>query len=90
VGASLNCKKTITQKINALSKNILFKTRYSRIPCHMHLRINTQPGSITVEKMAGIFTKRIWQLQPHTARGLDNGHSCSKTYYLRKCKLLKP
>jgi len=56
----------------------------------MHLRINTQPGSITVEKMAGIFTKRIWQLQPHTARGLDNGHSCSKTYYLRKCKLLKP
>jgi len=27
----------------------------------MHLQIMTQPGSATVEKMAGIFTKRIWQ-----------------------------
>jgi len=27
----------------------------------MHLRITAQPGSITVEKMAGIFAKRIWQ-----------------------------
>jgi len=29
----------------------------------MPLRITTQPGSVTVEKMAGItlFTKRIWQ-----------------------------
>ena len=44
-------------------KNALFKTRYSRIPCHMHLRITTQPRSVTVEKMAGIFTKRIRQPQ---------------------------
>jgi len=39
--------------------NVLIKIRYSRIPCHMDLRITTQPGSVTVEKMASIFTKRI-------------------------------
>jgi len=46
---------------------MFFFTRCSRIPCHMHLRITTQPGSITLEKMAGIFTKRIWQPYPWLA-----------------------
>ena len=27
----------------------------------MHLRITTQPTSVAILKMAGIFTKRIWQ-----------------------------
>jgi len=49
-------------------KKILFKIRYSRIPRHMHLRITTQPGSVTVEKLAGIFTKRIWQPNPTVIR----------------------
>jgi len=31
------------------------------VPLNMHLRITTQNGSVTVEKMAGIFTKGIWQ-----------------------------
>jgi len=31
------------------------------VPLNMHLRITTHLGSVTVEKIAGIFTKRIWQ-----------------------------
>ena len=27
---------------------------------NMHLPITTQPGFVTVETMAGIFTKQIW------------------------------
>jgi len=34
------------------------------VPLNMHLPIRTQPGSVTVEIMAGIFTKRIWQSYP--------------------------
>jgi len=28
---------------------------------NMHLQRTTQPGFVAAEKMAGIFTKRIWQ-----------------------------
>jgi len=31
------------------------------MPLNMHLPITTQRGSVAVETMAGIFTKRIWQ-----------------------------
>jgi len=31
------------------------------VPLSMNLRITTLPVSVTVEKLAGIFTKRIWQ-----------------------------
>jgi len=33
----------------------------NHVPFNMHLRIKTQP---TVKKMAGIFTKRLWQPYP--------------------------
>jgi len=46
-------------------KSVLFTKCKSRIQCHyMHLRITTQPTPVTIEKMAGIFAKRIWQPYP--------------------------
>jgi len=54
-------EKKITRKIKALSKkrsfqNISFE---DSVPLNIHLQITTQPGSVTVEKMGGIFAKRI-------------------------------
>jgi len=46
-------------KINALSKTRPFEKGYSRIQCNMRLRM--QPRSVTDDKMASTFTKRIWQ-----------------------------
>jgi len=34
------------------------------VPLNKHIRITTQPGSVTVEKTAGIFSKHIWEPEP--------------------------
>jgi len=30
-------------------------------PSSLNMRLRVQPRSVTVDKMAGIFTKRVWQ-----------------------------
>jgi len=41
-------------------RSVLFKNLFENaVPLNMRLRM--QPRSVTVDKMAGIFTKRIWQ-----------------------------
>jgi len=52
--------KKITRKMNALSKTV-FKMFFEN-PVPLNMRLRTQPRFVTVDKMAGIFTKRMWQL----------------------------
>jgi len=51
--------KKITRKINALSKQCFLMFFDKPVPSNMRSRM--QPRFVTVDKMAGIFTKRIWQ-----------------------------
>ena len=51
--------KKITQKTNALSKKRSFQKMLFDSSVLLNLRLRMQPRSVTVKKMAGIFTKRI-------------------------------
>jgi len=51
--------KKITRKTNALSKKCFLMFFENPVPLNMRLRM--QPRFVTVDKMACIFTKRMWQ-----------------------------
>jgi len=53
--------KKITRKINALSKKHSFQKMLFENPVPSNMRLQMQPKSVTVDSMAGIFAKRIWQ-----------------------------
>jgi len=62
VEASWNCKENNAKKMNALSNNCFLKMLFEN-PISLNMRLQMQPGFVTVDKMAGMFTKRIWQPQ---------------------------
>jgi len=45
-----------------VKKAFFYKVLFENpVPLNMPMNYTTQPGSVIVEKMDGIFTKRVWQ-----------------------------
>ena len=64
MGTSWNCKEN-NMKNKCLVEKVFFSKILFENPVQLNMRLQMQPGSDTVEKMTGIFTKRIWQPYCH-------------------------
>jgi len=60
VGDLLNCKENNVKNKCIVKKTFSSATLFEN-PVPLNMRLQMQLRSATVKKMAGIFTKRIWQ-----------------------------